>query len=70
MADETIDAETSPLDPHEPFVMNTAGRTTGTTTDLWVNAGGGNDFNHLSTAQHPLENEGYGLGRVYDLQTK
>jgi hypothetical protein len=69
LASESIDAEVGQLDPHEPLVVNTEGRTRGTTADLWINAGGNNDFNRLSTAQSPPENEGYGLGTVYDLQT-
>jgi hypothetical protein len=66
LAAETIDAETGEIDSHEPLVKNSRG----STTDLWINIKAGDgDLNRLSTAEHPPNNLGYGLGTRYDLAT-
>jgi len=68
LASGSLGSAVGTLDPHEPLVVNTAGGGSSghTTNDLWVNAGGDNDYNRLSTTKHPRGNYGYGLGTMYD----
>ena len=60
LANVSVDGNVGSLSPAEPIVYNY-----GDNDALYTNVAGANDYNRLSTACYPTDNEGWGLGTTY-----